>query len=67
MENKVRVQLKPGVEGGRIHTNGFDLVVVPGETAEVTEEEFQRHVLASGLFEVAGDGSAPDARIEDRG
>ena len=50
-ENKVRVQLKPGVESGRIHTTGFDLVLAPGETAEVTEEQYQRHVLATGLFE----------------
>lgn len=52
-DNKVRVQLKPGIESGRVHTQGFDLVLEPGETAEVTEEQYQRHVLGTGLFEVS--------------
>jgi len=55
----MRVQLKAGIEGsGRVHTNGFNLVLAPGETAEVTEEEYQRHLLASGLFEQAREGAA---------
>jgi len=64
-ENKVRVQLKPGVESGRIHTTGFDLVLMPGETAEVTEEQYQRQVLASGLFEPAGAGGGRRADSDE--
>lgn len=64
--NKVKVQLKPGIDGaGRVHTQGFDLVLEQGETAEVTEEQYQRHLFNTGLFEVAGVTGQQDSAIDD--